>query len=293
MSDKLDKACRSNSHEEKVAYLRENGVTHGLDNELLKSIPFSLLNEYWSRGEKNIDVGITTYLFDKKFKSLIKESMQDIEVSFKQFCMESIYKHDKSDHPLKTQKWINQPCDEEEYKKFESGLNTARYLATKDGRARPGKGIPDYYIVEKMSFGAIKVLCKISKWEIKNNMVKYYSMMSWDQLRSLLDALNSIRNIAAHYDRLWNRDMNKIVIIPKKEKSNRLLFPAVVRNNPGKERKIYNVLVWMIYLSDKINPQNTFKHDILNLMDEHKRKGHNYDKGMGFPLGWRDLDFWK
>ncbi|MGU9951194.1 MAG: Abi family protein [Gammaproteobacteria bacterium WSBS_2016_MAG_OTU1] len=307
--NEFENVCFTDSIANKRAYLENFGVTRGLDNEYLNSISFSLLSEYWLHLQPggpntqfikgaNIDDIVTCYVFDRDLKYLLMGMIQDIEISLKQVCIAYIYKYSKSGHSLKDNTWLSTKY-----------VNFTRDASNKDARVQARaheklkvykdflskvdkvtdnmnmNHVPNFRIINKMSFGSIRCIYEISCYDMKKDMVSYYSMDSRHQFGTLLAALNSIRNRSAHYERVWNRSTNSVRV----SQHNQVLH-SVVTTDEYHEQKIYNTLVWMIYMLNKINSKNTWKYKFLNLVDEHQDR--NYTKRMGFPDDWRSMDFW-
>ncbi len=305
--DKFTTACRTGCLAAKIAYLEEFGAAYNLNNVYLKSIPFSILSEYWKhlqpRGLNvnfnegaNIEDAITSYLFDKELKFIVLEGIQDIEISLKQYCAQYIYKYDTSISPLKRGTWINKDlvefidtgCDQHNPKRF----NVYKYFPSKVDKAllRMDKSPnSDYDIIDKMSFGNIRSIYEISCDDMRNGIISEYSMESTypQQFQSFLASMNFIRNKSAHFERLWNiniRDVPKII----KNQDNPLY--SITTNDEKSKHKIYNALAWMAYALNGINLKDQWICRFLKLINKYKE--HDYTKRMGFPSDWRTMGFW-
>jgi len=89
--------------------------------------------------------------------------------------------------------------------------------------------------------------------------------------------------------RLWNRDFTKTHILPRHPnptlKSSLLYLPDKDR----RLRKLYNTLVMLIYLMNKICGENSWKERLKNLIAARKID----TKKMGFPPNWQNRKIWQ
>jgi len=60
--------------------------------------------------------------------------------------------------------------------------------------------------------------------------------------------------------------------------------------NPAQSKKLYNTLVLLEYLMERISPNTHWKNRLMQLMDNHPIARPAI---MGFPDGWRHLSIWK
>ncbi len=309
--DEFNKACCANRISDKTAYFDKFGMAYDADDEhYLKFVPLSVLSKYWEHLQPepgnhntmfikgaNINSVITSYLFDKEFKSLMMEAIQEIEVSLKSICVEYIYKYTNSHYSLKNNSnswaWVDKECIDFEgdiHDKTPKKFKVFKELPSKINNiiSREKGNDLDYFIIEKMSFGDIKSIYEISHESMQRDIRSYYStdLIYCRQFKPLLYAINIIRNISAHYGCVWNRCAWRIANI---NDSNHALYSVVTRDKYN-EGKIYNVLVWVVYILSKIDSKNKWKQKFLELTDKYEE--HNYTKGMGFPDNWRSMDFW-
>jgi len=103
------------------------------------------------------------------------------------------------------------------------------------------------------------------------------------QFQGLLEHLTYLRNMCAHHSRVWNRRFTKTLPLPRSK-------PEGLSNqvNRAAERKLYNTLVLMLHLMDKISPHHHWRASLLSLIDK-----YGVDvSAMGFPDLWRTLPIW-
>lgn len=99
-------------------------------------------------------------------------------------------------------------------------------------------------------------------------------------LRSWLRALNGLRNMAAHHNRLWNAPMHVDQPIAAKR--------LAVEFGPTNDTFFARAVV-AVALLENIAPRSRWKERLIRLLD--KNPGVP-EQAMGFPPGWRKRSFW-
>ena len=102
-------------------------------------------------------------------------------------------------------------------------------------------------------------------------------------LARFLHHLTIVRNLCAHNARLWNRPANPSLVLPVKK-------PAQLPFNHKEPDTIYNTLVLLVYMTDIVPPQLNWRARLSALLDG---RGETTETAMGFPPGWRELEFWR
>lgn len=106
-------------------------------------------------------------------------------------------------------------------------------------RSKYGGKFPIWAAVELFTFGMIVQLYEIMKVEDQRAVCADYGLAP-EELLALMDAAVEARNICAHYNRLYNRPLNKHIVLPvpyKRCESDRI-FPLLLalRSVAGHER---------------------------------------------------------
>lgn len=97
-------------------------------------------------------------------------------------------------------------------------------------------------------------------------------------LRNWLHCLSYIRNVCAHHNRLWNR---QLVIKPVVAKKHESLVPVTDR--------FYALAVVLHYLLEVAAPKSSWHQRLAALVDEQSAANL---RAMGFPVGWKAEPFW-
>lgn len=135
--------------------------------------------------------------------------------------------------------------------------------------------LPFYALIEIMSFGKLSKFFKNLKSEDKKEIAKTYRI-GYTYLESWIESIAYVRNVCAHYERLYNSTIVKAPMLYKEY--------SQISNN-----KIYGVLLCMkhIFLNDKKDAWIQFC-DTLELYIE--KYPHVKIKYMGFPeQDWKAL----
>ena len=145
----------------------------------------------------------------------------------------------------------------------------------------PFTDCPVWAVTEAMSFGDFSKWYDDTRLPIRRSVAQRYGI---DEkiFKSVLHHLTIVRNICAHHERLWDRGLQSTFTIPKRLGSDR---KASRFFNQPDSRKIYNVMVMVAYLMERINPRAEWRQRLTALLDEY---GHLPRSSMGMPSDWRD-----
>lgn len=146
---------------------------------------------------------------------------------------------------------------------------------------------PSWMSVEIMYFNQLSRICDGLKQRADIvGIAKYFSLPP-KEFQSWLHALNFIRNLCAHHARLWNRDMN---IVPEKLEFSRTLTwisnPDTVRRN-----KVYYTLCMVNYFLQTVTPRSMFRKRLKVLLQQYAAVLDL--SSMGFPEDWENEEMWK
>ena len=100
-----------------------------------------------------------------------------------------------------------------------------------------------------------------------------------------LHHLTIVRNFCAHHRRLWNWRFHVYLALPAKKPA--ALAPFF---NHSEQGKIYNTLVMLVYMTDIIPPRIDLRRRLSVLLEG---RGEADEAAMGFPRGWRTMEFWR
>lgn len=137
-----------------------------------------------------------------------------------------------------------------------------------------GGDLPFYALVEILSFGTISKVFKNMQNSDKNNIAKTFGT-GYTYFESWIESLSYVRNICAHYGRLYNAKFSKT---PK-------LYPNY-RAEGITSNRVFGTLICLRYLLSKDKYWSIFVEELETLFDEYKV----VDKTtMGFPEDWKEV----
>lgn len=144
---------------------------------------------------------------------------------------------------------------------------------------------PCWMSLEVTSIGLLSLIFQnLKSCPEKKNVTHHFGLKGVDVLENWMHTFCHIRNICAHHGRLWNRRIPIPITIPQKTSasfiSNKKIYPY----------KLYASLCAMTYVLNIINPESTFKKQLIELLASCP---HGQLKEMGFPDNWQAENFWR
>lgn len=137
-----------------------------------------------------------------------------------------------------------------------------------------GGKLPIYALVEVFSFGTLSKFYKNMLNPDKKVVARSFGI-GYTYFESWLESISYIRNICAHYGRLYNAKMSKTPILYKE------YAQAGIGNN-----RIFGVLLCLKHLLKEDKYWNQFVDTIELLFEKYE---HVDIKTMGFPNNWKEL----
>ena len=137
-----------------------------------------------------------------------------------------------------------------------------------------GGNLPIYALVEILSFGTLSKFYKNMKNQDKKAIAKLFGV-GYTYFESWLESISYVRNICAHYGRLYNAKLSKTPILYKEYSE------AGIGNN-----RIFGVLLCLKHLLKSNDHWNLFVDKIELLFDKYESVDI---KTMGFTEKWKEL----
>jgi len=137
-----------------------------------------------------------------------------------------------------------------------------------------GGELPIYALVEVFSFGTLSKFYKNMKNADKKVVAKSFGI-GYTYLESWLESISYVRNICAHYGRLYNVKLSKTPILYKEYSQ------AGIGNN-----RMFGVLLCMKQILKNDTHWNYYVDQIEILIDKYEKVDV---KTMGFPENWKEL----
>lgn len=237
---------------------------------------------------------IDLYVFDRRLRNLIFNELEKIEIAIRtQLSLAYSVQHQDAFWYL-DRKWYSK-ADENEYfdlmDDVDDDINRSNedfikhYNSKYDSPTMP----PSWMSLEVVSFGTLSRLYKmLDKCPEKRSIARFFGIGDEDIFSNWLHAFSNVRNCCAHHSRIWNRRFVVHLKLPYNTSRPFLTRDSMVSL---KQNKIFAILSAIKYIVDIISPGNSFKVNLMSLLnDSHKLLSL---KDMGFPADWTKLPVWK
>ncbi len=275
--------------EDQVENLKTLGLIVNDENyakKILCDISYFRLIKAFSLGLKernsNYNDGITfekivqLYLFNSNLRQLLFPQIEIIEINLR--CRLANYFSNK--YGVLGYKQEENFVNSEYHQSFLEDINTevdrnlkAPFVKNFKENYKDGE-IPLYALVELFSFGTLSKFFKNMKNKDKKAISNTFNV-GYTYFESWIESIAFVRNICAHYGRLYNTKLTKTPILYKQYSSNG------IGNN-----RAFSVLLCMKHLIKNDTKWKIF----IDTMDALIEKYEGVDvKTMGFPMDWKKL----
>ena len=260
----------------------------------LQHLNYYRLSAYWLpfesdhgshtfKPDTNFSEVIRLYSFDRELRILLLDAIERIEVSvrtqwaYKMSHLHGAHAHLKNDLAHDQQYWSENIADlEREVSRSDEIF--IKHLVTTYSERLP----PIWAICEVMSLGLL------SRWY--SNLKPFHTRAAISNVYGIdesvfgswLHHLSVVRNVCAHHSRLWNRGFQRV---PPKATINK---PSMLKGQFVAGYSLYNTLVIILYLVERICEDREFKSRLISILQSHKE----YLSQMGFPEDWDSRPIW-
>lgn len=164
-------------------------------------------------------------------------------------------------------------------------------------RQQYGPHLPIWVATEVMSFGVLSSLYDLMLQPDQEILAARFQVRTADghgdrgALGNWLNNLRNVRNICAHYGRVWNRAFDVLIDAPGQARKDADDLLASLAEE-GTNNRLYGVLLVLRHLLLSIAPE---KGDVVDLADFVEEKSRTVGFGMeqlGFPDSWRSSPIW-
>lgn len=302
------------NYHEQLDLLRDRGMIVA-DSErasrYLESIGYYRLSGYWyafrrRQGDAVLDEYkpgttfgniIDLYVFDQRLRALVLEALERIEVALRVDVSHTLGKlhrfaHIKpdlfdADFSEKIQKngltrhhqWIN---------KHARLVSRSKEKFVQHHRRKNGLPLAIWVACEIWDFGALSTLYSGMRVAEQGTIANRHGLASGRVFATWLRSLNYLRNVCAHYARLWNRN---IIDQPSLPSTDALPWAGQFEGCPHARARCFLLLCLCKHLLAKVNPGSTWP----ERMRDHLRTFPDLQhvelglSGMGAPADWEDV----
>ena len=276
--------------DEQIANLRSKGLAFEDEDyarAILSDISYFRLIKAYSlglkakNGEYNKSVRfediVQLYLFDSNFRQALFPQIEKVEINLR--CRLSNYFSDKYG-VAGYEEAGNFAMPDDEFQDFYSEIQKevsrkkrTPFIINFQENYIDGK-IPMYALVEVLSFGTLSKFYKNMKNEDKKAVASQYGV-GYTYFESWLEHLAYVRNICAHYSRLYNAKLTKIPRLYKQYKT------ADISN-----KRVFATLLTLKHFLPSDRHWHDFVQTIEILVEKYPSVRLHY---LGFPKGWAEI----
>lgn len=244
---------------------------------LIKAYSLNLKTKNGNYGDKvTFEKIVELYLFNANFRQIIFPQIEKIEINVRcrianyfaeQYGVLGYLEADNFVNPEYHQTFLD---DIEE----EIGRNAKAPFVKNFHENYEGGNLPIYALVEVFSFGTLSKFYKNMKNLDKKAVAKSFGV-GYTYFESWLESISYVRNICAHYGRLYNAKLSKTPILYKEYSQ------AGIGNN-----RIFGVLLCLKHLLKSDSHWKLFVEEIELLFEKYEQVDI---KTMGFTENWKEL----
>ncbi len=230
---------------------------------------------------------INLYVFDRKFRLLLFDAIEKIEISMRTEIIYQWALTNGSHWHLDAALFRNPVQFAKNYTRLSEEIKRSEETFIKHYRQKYTNPAdpPSWMSLEVTSFGLLSLIfSSLKKGPEKIAVTKYYGLNDISVLESWMHSLSNIRNVCAHHSRLWNRRLTAHIKLPTNTKF------TFVKHKNILPYKVYAAVCSIQYLLNIISPGCGFKDRLLSLM---KNCPLAQEKEMGFPPDWQNEPLWK
>ncbi|WMM73019.1 Abi family protein [Rhodococcus pyridinivorans] len=240
--------------------------------------------------------------FDRRLRLLCLDALETIEVALRTRVAYVLGRRDRFGH-LNKSSLDSDACDQIPMKpgdmtRFELWIR--RYGKLRDDArredyvvhhaAKHGDPLPVWVAVEFFDFGALSTLFGLMDKADQNEVAQHFGVSGGRLLATWMRDLNYLRNLCAHHQRLWNRNLTY-----RAKKFNRTQVGPHLSHaaSCGSRERIYVSLAVLAYLNRSVLPDSTWHLEVRDLVKAFPSGTHlSPERDMGFVPGWADLALW-
>lgn len=251
---------------------------------------------------------VALYEFDHELRTRLGDIISMVETSFRFHVGHRLGRSDRFAHRRPEKLGALRPADpgappepttayREWLKEYERHEKRARGDFVVHFRETYGPHLPLWVATEVMSFGVLSGLYDLMTQADQEILAARFHISTADgkgdrgALSNWLNNLRNVRNICAHYGRLWNRSFDVVIDAPGQARADAgdLLAPLV---EEGVNNRLYGVLLILRHLVLSIAPERSDVIDLADLIEARSNEIGFSMTQLGFPDDWRSSPTW-
>lgn len=300
------------SYSDQIEILRSRGMLindRKVAEHYLGNVNYYRLSAYWyplrsidkTAKQKRLDTFvpgasfdqvIELYEFDRRLRAVVLETLASIELSFRALLGYELGQIDPLIYLDITKLGIgarkNDIEESDKYRRWKESF-LSKVKSSKEEFVAHHKDnydglLPVWVAVELLDFGALRKLYELSPGSVRVNISERVRL-SDAQLNTWLYALNTLRNLAAHHARMFNRRYSK-------PKLPRYMQDVFAKSVGKKTDRCFAQLTLIQYLLNELEiDANNLLPELLNTYPSNVKAvplGH-----IGAPANWHELQLWR
>ncbi len=226
------------------------------------------------------------YVFDRELRLLVLDAIERVEVSVRTQMAHTLSRAYGTHPHMKPQIFRCPVRYAQNLNKLKNEFDRSNETFSYHFKSKYREKLPPIWAaVELMTLGQTSHwYSNIKQRSDRNTIARIYDLDE-SILGSYLHHLTIIRNICAHHGRLWNRRFTFAIKMPNRP----IALSQSLNREEADIKSLYNTLVFLKHLMDKINPGHQWDIRLKEMLDGN---GINI-AAMGFPLNWETLPAWK
>jgi len=293
------------SIDEQIALLKNRGLNFSNEasaKKLLSDISYYRLAGYWwpmqqdkvnhiFKNNSTFDDAVRLYNFDRELRLLLFELIECLEISLRSKLIYYL-SHEKGPWWFEDSSNFKNPIAHQdcliaidrELQQSKEVFIKQHYVKYFTDTRRP----PAWKSLEVSSFGTMSKVYSnlLPSIKSKDQIARDFNTANQTFLPSWLLSISQIRNICAHHQRLWNKNLpGKPKLLPKPPAPWLATAPPVTEHH-----MLYVHICCMKYLLDSTNRELLFTEKLSDLLNRYP----NVDlKALGFPANWQTEPLWQ
>ena len=152
--------------------------------------------------------------------------------------------------------------------------------------------LPIWFLTEILNFGSLNILFSLLLPADQKKIARQFNLNNGSTLASWLRVLCIVRNICAHYGRLWNRNLRTVPEFPQDKRWDAL------RSKAGKPFAFITIINYLLAcVGEKTSVESSWNARFAELWATRPTLAENnetfFSEQTGFPADWQDLELWK
>jgi len=244
---------------------------------------------------------VKLYNFDKKFKLLLLDALERVEIAVRAEIALLLGKQDTFAHtnpgllhprftsarpPIRFSQY------DEWLSKFQKQVARSKdeFILHHEHQYGSHSPLPIWIAIELWDFGMLSHFFGGLKVKDREAIAARFSVPDWQLMESWLWSLNYVRNVIAHHGRLWNSNLSQN---PKLPRHGQMPDFDSLLSLPNVGSRIYSVCCILSHLSRITNASSPWSAELRDMIEKFPVMPYAGVQDMGFPRDWQSHNFWK